>query len=292
MGENNGNGVVPSCCNEPQQGFLYLYCIYWVCCLLVGDTPIAKPMRLLATAIHEISHALACWITGGQVLKLEVYDNTGGVTHYAGGCRCLIAPAGYLGEAVWAFLFVVMSGGRRTATFAAVALIVSLLGSLCYKPNRVLVMLTVAYVVITLAVLGIDWWLYNNWNSEGGGGGNDNDDSQSPPVLTYLILLFGVFIATYACSDICSHLILNSRQGSDSYTAYEETGRCVPPRCIGVCWLLLALTLQFAGVWFALILMSDECRDQGWFECVFHSKFEMEQFKFDDWWPFDGDWDR
>ena len=54
-------------------------------------------MRLLTTFAHEFGHATACWLTGGSVKKLEVYDNEGGVTAYTGGCRLLVIPAGYVG---------------------------------------------------------------------------------------------------------------------------------------------------------------------------------------------------
>ena len=259
------NSFEIACCNESQTAFLYLYFIFLACVLMLGDTMVAKPMRLLATAVHEISHAIVCWLTCGRVLQLEVYNNEGGVTKYQGGCRCLIAPAGYLGEAFWGAIFVVMSGGRRTATTAAVGLIVAMAMTLCYRPNRTLVMLTVAYATITLAFIFIDWFWFT-------------------PILQYLILLYGVFLGTYAINDIFSHLIIRSRPGSDAYTAYEESGGCCQPRCVGIVWLFLAVAMQFIGVWMALILMSEECDDLGWFECVFHSKFDLEWKKFD-WWP-------
>jgi len=254
-----------SCCDEVQTAFLYLYLIYLACVLLLGDTILAKPMRLLATAVHEISHAQVCWLTGGQVLQLEVYDNEGGITKYQGGCRSLIAPAGYLGEAFWGAVFVVLAGGSRTATFAAVGLVVALLLTLCYRPNRVLVMLTLAYVILTLAFVIVEWLYFTH-------------------ILMYLILLFGVFLGTYAVIDIFQHLILRSRPGSDAYTIYEESGGCCQPRCVGISWLVVAVSLQVLGLWLALILMSEECQHLGWFECVFDSKLDLDMKEFD-WWP-------
>ena len=107
LGEDgDNNNILTSCCNEAQQAFLFLYILYLAIVLLIGDTFLCKPMRLLATAVHEISHAQMCLLTGGDVHKMEVYNNTGGVTYYRGGCRCLIAPAGYLGEAFWGAIFV------------------------------------------------------------------------------------------------------------------------------------------------------------------------------------------
>lgn len=265
--DNNNNSYLSSCCNEPQTAFLYLYLIFFVIVWMVGDSTLAKPMRLLATSVHELSHALACWITGGRVHKLEVYENEGGVTHYSGGCRCWVAQAGYLGEAAWGMVLVVLSGGRKTATAAAAALVSILLIGLCYSPNRVLIILNLTYAVLLLAVIAIEWFWFT-------------------PTLQYVILLFGVFLGVFAISDIFSHLIVRSRPGSDSYAMYEESGRCCPPRCVGVWWLLLAVAMQILGIYLALILMSDECEDKGWFECIFRSRLDL-QFDEFDWWPDD-----
>mmetsp|Transcript_7674 Transcript_7674/g.10046 ORF Transcript_7674/g.10046 Transcript_7674/m.10046 type:complete len:274 (+) Transcript_7674:364-1185(+) len=254
-----------ACCNEPQQAFLYLYLIYFVFVLCTGDMFFSKPMRLLATSVHELSHAIMCWITCGRVHKLEVYSNEGGVTHYTGGCRCLIASAGYLGEAAWGMILVILSGGKVSSTIAAVSLIVILLVGLCYSPNRVMVILNIAYAVVLGAFLAVEWFVFS-------------------PILSYVTLLFGVYLGTFAITDIFSHLILRSVPGSDAYTLYEESGRCCPPKCVGVWWMLLAIVMQMVGIYLALILLCEECEDQGWFECIFHSKLNL-RFQDFDWWP-------
>ena len=228
-------------------------------------------MRLLATSIHELSHALACWMTGGQVHKLEVYENEGGVTHYSGGWRCFVASAGYLGEAAWGMVFVVLSGGRKTSTAAAIALVTILLIGLCYSPNRTMIILNSTYAILLLGVVAVEWFWFT-------------------PILQYVILLFGVFLGVFAISDIFNHLILRSQQGSDSYTLYEESGRCCPPRCVGLWWLFLAIVIKLTGLYLALILMSNECEDKGWFECIFHSRLDL-QFQQFDWWPDNWDFD-
>ena len=46
--------------------------------------------------------------------------------------------------------------------------------------------------------------------------------------------------------------------------------------------------MQLAGLWLALVLMSEECDDLGWFECVFHTRLDlMDDFDFERWWPDD-----
>ena len=205
--------------------------------------------------------------------KLEVYENEGGVTHYTGGWRCVVTQAGYLGEASWGMILVVLSGGRKTATAAGGALVTILVCGLCYSPNRVLVILNTTYTILILGVIATEWFWFS-------------------PILQYVILLFGVFLGVFAISDIFNHLILRNREGSDAYALYEESGRCCPPRCIGVWWLLLAVAMQLIGMYLALILMSDECNDKGWIECIFHSRLDLHFEEFD-WWPdnWDFQWD-
>ena len=97
---------------------------------------VCKRARLLTTFLHELSHAIACWLTCGSVRAIKVYDNEGGVTSYVGGCRILIIPAGYVGAAIWGCVFVSFSGGRKTSTGAAGVLIGVLLYALCFAPNK------------------------------------------------------------------------------------------------------------------------------------------------------------
>ena len=68
--------------------FLGLYVVYLAAAFVLHESIIVKPMRLLATFVHEMSHAMATWCTGGEVSAIQVYQNEGGVTRYRGGCRC------------------------------------------------------------------------------------------------------------------------------------------------------------------------------------------------------------
>ena len=67
-----------------------------------------------------VSHsATAAWATGGSVDKIEVYENEGGVTHFRGGFRPCVIPAGYVGVSFSGGVFVALSGSRVGATIAA-----------------------------------------------------------------------------------------------------------------------------------------------------------------------------
>jgi hypothetical protein len=89
------------------------------------------PFKLLATWVHELSHALAMVLTGTGVERVVIYRDTSGLAYPSGTpgiiARPIIAAAGYMGTALWgAALLVVTSNGRA----ARIAMLV-LAGLLC-----------------------------------------------------------------------------------------------------------------------------------------------------------------
>ena len=76
-------------------------------------------------------------VVGIEIFPSVVCSNfnkniVGGVTKYRGGCRIFIIPAGYVGCAFWAGLFVSMSGSRIGGTIVAAGMSSALLISLWY----------------------------------------------------------------------------------------------------------------------------------------------------------------
>ena len=151
------------CCGVEENLFLTFYVVYAVVFFLLHQCYFLKPMRLLTVFLHEFGHAsgescveatykthgtkshclafltlilislrgAACWVSGGSVRKIEVYENEGGVTGYTGGCRILVIPFGYIGAAFWGGTIVALSGGARLgSTICACMLMCFLLMSL------------------------------------------------------------------------------------------------------------------------------------------------------------------
>ncbi len=96
-----------------------LYMRFWLLIglsLLLAHIPsldwFFAPLNELAVSIHELSHALMCLVTGGQVNGLTIVpDNSGhgGLTYCQGGNELLITPAGYLGTAIFGSVLVFLS---------------------------------------------------------------------------------------------------------------------------------------------------------------------------------------
>ncbi len=64
-------------------------------------SPVAYPLRLLSTFIHETGHSLVTILTGGEVLDFQVKADLSGLIVQMGGNPHLILPAGYLGTALF-----------------------------------------------------------------------------------------------------------------------------------------------------------------------------------------------
>ncbi|MEL6681027.1 MAG: M50 family metallopeptidase [Pseudomonadota bacterium] len=62
------------------------------------QTPIVDPLKILIVFFHELSHAIATILTGGEVISLSVSSDQGGVVWSRGGNRFLTLTAGYLGS--------------------------------------------------------------------------------------------------------------------------------------------------------------------------------------------------
>lgn len=153
--------TLENCCGTLEITFLCLFAGYMIINFVLWNTFIVKPMKLIAVFVHEMSHATACWMTGGSVKGIEVHSNEGGVTKYVGGIRYIVVPAGYLGGSFWGGFFVTLSGDRIASTVSASLFVFALLVSLRYSPNGTMIALSLGFIVITLAFIFIDWFVFS-----------------------------------------------------------------------------------------------------------------------------------
>lgn len=67
------------------------------------------PFHLFGTFVHELCHGLAAILTGGEFRRFIVNPNLSGLAWSAGGIRWIVIMAGYLGNALFGGLLVVIS---------------------------------------------------------------------------------------------------------------------------------------------------------------------------------------
>lgn len=106
------------------------------------------PINTFVTAVHEMSHALVCLITGGQVSGLTIVSDGhghGGLTFCHGGMPFFYSQAGYLGTTFFGCLLIASARYPKLSRFmlgsigAALALsIVFLMSGTIFQQWRIL----------------------------------------------------------------------------------------------------------------------------------------------------------
>ena len=64
------------------------------------DTGLIKPFRFFVVLVHEVNHAAAALLSGGEVVEIRTHWNESGHTLARGGIYPLISAAGYVGSAL------------------------------------------------------------------------------------------------------------------------------------------------------------------------------------------------
>lgn len=80
--------------------------------LFFWNSPIMLPFKVFVVYLHEISHAIAAVVTGGEIQSIAISWNESGYMKSRGGIFFITAIAGYLGSMIWgsAMLYSAMQG--------------------------------------------------------------------------------------------------------------------------------------------------------------------------------------
>ncbi|MCB0077041.1 MAG: M50 family metallopeptidase [Anaerolineales bacterium] len=200
--------------------------------LLFWGSPFLLPLKLFVVLLHEMSHALAAWLTGGAVERLIVTADEGGLAFTRGGNRFLISSAGYLGSLIWGVVLMQLSlarPARRRVALRMLALLLALAVILSVRDPFTLAMVgaTVAAALL-LARYG-------------------------PPRWQQIVLwLIGSFSALYAIIDIGTDILSRGPLAgvpffgtvtfqNDAEILAAET--FVPAFVWGLLWITLALAV-------------------------------------------------
>lgn len=105
-----------------------------------------------------------------------------------------------------------------------------------HNPNKTVVYISVGFSIVTIALILVEWFLFT-------------------PILQYFTLFYGSYFGYYAVRDIWDDCVKETKQGSDA-TACHALYSCCKPKCVGVQFLILAIIFQFAGIYLALVWMT------------------------------------
>ncbi len=186
--------------------------------LLLWNTPALFPAKMLVIFLHEFSHGLAAWLTGGAVRELSLSPMQGGHAITTGGSPFWIVSAGYLGSLFFGILFFLLAlrtNLDRIALGALGALLI--LVTLIYMSG----VFPILYGVLTGAVfLAVAYFLSHDLND-------------------LILRALGLINMIYVPYDIFSDTLARSQARSDARILSEIVGG--PTVFWGAIWLILSV---------------------------------------------------
>ena len=180
------------------------------------------PIKYLTVFFHELSHGLAAIITGGEIVKIQLTTNEGGVCFTRGGSRFIILSAGYLGSLLWGAAILLAAAKTKHDKHIASALGILLLAvAVIWVRNFA----GLAICILSgAALIAIGKYATQEFCD------------------TFLKFL-GLTSCFYVIIDIKSDLIDRSIPCSDAYKISEMLH--MPDWLVGGIWLLLAIIISW-----------------------------------------------
>ena len=117
-----------------------------VAAIILRQIPIVSiPLNWLESYFHEISHGLVALLTGGEILRIQLFANGAGLCTTRGGVSFLISFFGYAGATLWGWLiFKLANSHQRTAQIFSGLMIVLLLASVVFWARDLLTIIIIA----------------------------------------------------------------------------------------------------------------------------------------------------
>lgn len=197
-------------------------------------SPILYPLTLFTTFVHEMGHAVATLITGGDVVAFSVsLDGSGFITR-RGGADWLIGPAGYLGAALFGsgLFFLVNRIPRLTNGIAVVIGVGLAILTVLFSSGNLLALLLGVGMGMALMALGL----------------------KASPLITMLVLnVLSVSTALEGFFDLQYLLFVtntNQEIANDAVNFSERVTPFIPPNVIAVTWALMALVMFAMALYF------------------------------------------
>jgi hypothetical protein len=126
---------------------LFLAAVIW-------QIPIVSiPFKWFESYFHEISHGLAAVVTGGSIVKIQLFPNGAGLCTTRGGSNFLISFMGYAGAALWGTaIYLVAAMHQRVAQILSVLIVILLLCTLIFWLSDLLSFIIII-VLLTIVLL-------------------------------------------------------------------------------------------------------------------------------------------
>ncbi|WP_159821067.1 M50 family metallopeptidase [Colwellia sp. 20A7] len=112
----------------------YHFFILLLAAIVIKQLPLVSiPFNWLESYFHEISHGIAAMLTGGKVLRIQLFTNGAGLCTTQGGISFVISFAGYAGATLWGWgIYKLASAHKKIAQIFSVLIFLLLLSSIVF----------------------------------------------------------------------------------------------------------------------------------------------------------------
>ncbi len=128
----------------------YHFLILLIVAIMIKQLPVVSiPFNWLESYFHEISHGIAAILTGGNVLRIQLFANGAGLCTTQGGISFVISFAGYAGATLWGWgIYKLSSSHQRVAQAFSVLIFALLLSSLIFWGRDLLTWFILAVLAV------------------------------------------------------------------------------------------------------------------------------------------------
>lgn len=198
--------------------------------VIFWNTMFIYPIKVFVVILHEFSHGLAAILTGGDIVRIEISQQVGGVCYTRGGSLFIVASAGYLGSIIWGGIIFLIAAKTKYDNILGIVIggLLALLSAL-YIRNLFGFFFTLGFGVFLILLSAfakntlVDWFMK----------------------------FLGMTSCLYVVIDIKEDLIDRSNIGSDADAIAKLIGSQSLSVPIGILWILLAVAAFAWFLWLA-----------------------------------------
>jgi hypothetical protein len=112
----------------------YHFFILLFVAIVIKQLPLVSiPFNWLESYFHEVSHGIAAMLTGGEVLRIQLFTNGAGLCTTQGGISFVISFAGYAGATLCGWgIYKLASAHKKIAQIFSISLFLLLLSSIVF----------------------------------------------------------------------------------------------------------------------------------------------------------------
>jgi len=134
----------------------YQFYFLLIAAIFVRQLPfISIPFNWLESYFHEISHGIAALVTGGNIVRIQLFANGAGLCTTQGGMAFVISFFGYAGATFWGWaIYQVASAHQRAAQVFSGIMLLLLASSLIFwvKDLLTIIILLVLAMMFVLTI--------------------------------------------------------------------------------------------------------------------------------------------